>query len=80
MRAAVRKWGNSPAVRLPAAVMAAARLRVDQSVIVRAEDGKVVIEPVVDADPAIDALLDGITDANLHGEVDFGPRTGREAW
>lgn len=25
-------------------------------------------------------LLDGITDENLHGEVDTGPAVGREVW
>jgi antitoxin MazE len=48
MRAWLRKWGNSAAVRLPAATLAAAGLRVDQEVEVRVEDGRVVIEPLAD--------------------------------
>jgi antitoxin MazE len=57
MRASVRKWGNSPSVRIPAAVMAAAGLRIDQNVDVRAEDGRVIIEPVPDPVPAADAAF-----------------------
>ncbi len=30
--------------------------------------------------PTLDALLDGITDANRHDEHDIGPPEGREAW
>ncbi|MCK7510346.1 MAG: hypothetical protein MZV70_44055 [Desulfobacterales bacterium] len=41
----IKKWGNSPAVRIPAAVMEAASLRLDQAVQVRAEHGCVIIEP-----------------------------------
>lgn len=58
MHASVRKWGNSPAVRLPAAVMAGAGLRVDAPVDIRVEDGRVVIERIVaPADPAFAAAL-----------------------
>lgn len=73
----VKKWGNSPAVRLPAAIMEAAHLTLDQAVEVRAENGRVIIEP---ASPsyALDALLAGITPQNLHAEQDFGQPEGKE--
>lgn len=48
MNASVRKWGNSPAVRIPAAVMAATGLRLDSRIDVRAENGRIVIEPLLD--------------------------------
>ncbi|MBV2183855.1 MAG: AbrB/MazE/SpoVT family DNA-binding domain-containing protein [Rhizobium sp.] len=73
----VKKWGNSPAVRLPAAVMEAAHLALDQAVEVRAENGRVIIEP---ASPvySLDDLLAGITPQNRHTEQDFGLPQGRE--
>lgn len=46
MRLQVKKWGNSASVRIPAAVMAAARLEIDQTVEVREDNGRIVIEPV----------------------------------
>jgi antitoxin MazE len=79
MRSTVRKWGNSAAVRMPATVMAEAKLEIDQPVEVRVEDGRVVIEPVTPAEPTLDDLLAGVTAENLHGEEDFGPPVGREA-
>ena len=59
MHARVRKWGNSPAIRLPAAVMVGAGLRVDAAVDVRVEDGRVIIERIAAAadDPAFAAAL-----------------------
>lgn len=79
MRATVRKWGNSAAVRMPAAVMAEAKLEIDQPVDVRVEEGRIVIEPLAPADVTLDALLAGVTADNLHDEQDFGPAVGREA-
>ena len=46
MKGIVRKWGNSAAIRLPAAVLEAARVNLDQVVDVREEAGRIVIEPV----------------------------------
>lgn len=46
MRVIVKKWGNSASVRIPAAIMAAAKLHLDETVDVREEGGRIVIEPV----------------------------------
>lgn len=73
----VKKWGNSPAVRLPAAIMEAVHLALDQAVEVRAENGRVIIEPVAPSYSLHD-LLAGITPENRHGEVAFGAPEGRE--
>ena len=80
MRVIVKKWGNSASVRIPAPVMAAARISLDQSVEVREEEGRIVIEPVREARYDLAALVDGITDDNRHDSADFGAPRGREAW
>jgi antitoxin MazE len=46
MRGTVKKWGNSAAVRIPAAVLEAARVKVEQDVDVREESGRIIIEPL----------------------------------
>ena len=79
MRGTVRKWGNSAAVRLPASVMQAARLQLNAAVEVREEDGRIVIEPVREAETSLEDLLGQITDANIHGAVDYGEPIGDEA-
>jgi antitoxin MazE len=78
MRVTVKKWGNSASVRIPAAVMAAAKLRLDQTVDVRADRGRIIIEPVRAPAVDLDALIAGITDANRHDETDFGKPVGKE--
>jgi antitoxin MazE len=80
MRVQVKKWGNSASVRIPAAVMAAAELIIDQSVEVRAEGGRIIIEPVKAPVYNLDELLDQMAPDTFHEDVDFGPPVGQEAW
>ena len=80
MEVIVKKWGNSAAVRIPASVMAAAHVDLDQAVEVREEQGRIVIEPVRRKVYKLDELLGGITGKNLHEPVDFGSPEGKEAW
>ena len=80
MRATVKKWGNSAAVRIPASVMEAMHLDLDEIVDVREEKGRIVIEPVHQKAYALDDLLKGITAKNLHDVVDFGSPEGKEVW
>ena len=80
MRVTVKKWGNSASVRIPASVMAAAGIRIDQVVDVAEEDGRIVLHPVRDPSYTLDDLLDGMTPETFHEEVDFGPPMGKEIW
>nr|CAD6599812.1 AbrB/MazE/SpoVT family DNA-binding domain-containing protein [Rhizobium sp. Khangiran2] len=79
MRVTVKKWGNSAAVRIPAAVMEAARITTDAVVDVSEEDGRIVIVPLRNESYDIDSLVSKMTRENLHDEADFGPPVGREA-
>jgi antitoxin MazE len=78
MKAVVRKWGNSASVRIPAAVMEAARIGLNQPVDIRAERGRIIVEPIRSQDYDIADLIAGITRDNRHDEIDFGPPTGKE--
>jgi antitoxin MazE len=80
VRARIKKCGNGAAVRIPASVMHAARLEVDDVVEVREEEGRIVIEPVRQKMFDLDRLLKGITSKNWHEEIDFGPAMGKEVW
>ena len=79
MEAIIRKWGNSPALRLPSAVMKSAALELEQHVIITATKGRIVIEPAMKPEYKLEDLLAGITDDNAHDEVDFGRPVGQEA-
>jgi antitoxin MazE len=80
MRAVVKKWGNSASVRIPAAVLKAANLCLEEPVDVREESGRIVIEPVRRKEYDVAELVKGITRGNLHGESDFGAPVGKEVW
>jgi len=80
MKAVVRKWGNSASVRIPAAVMRAARLDLDEAVEVREEAGRIVIEPVRRKEYDLAEMVRGITRRNRHDEIEFGAPVGKEVW
>ncbi len=80
MRARVKKWGNSASVRIPASVMTAAALQIDQAVDVREEGGRIVIEPVHDQAYDLDDLLAAMTPDTFHEDTDFGEPVGKEIW
>ncbi len=75
----VKHWGNSLAMRIPAAVANALRLKENSRVRLKIEAGRVVMEPSLPA-VDIDKLIGQITARNRHAEVDFGQRVGRETW
>lgn len=80
MQVTIKKWGNSPSVRIPAHVMKAAHFAVDQVVDVHEENGRVIIEPVKQKEYTLEALLSGITEENLHQEISTGKAKGGEIW
>lgn len=80
MRAVVKKWGNSASVRIPAAMLKAAQLEIDDPVELREQSGRIVIEPLRRKEYDLAQLLKGITRDNLHEVIDFGVSVGREAW
>ena len=80
MKIQVKKWGNSASVRIPASVMAAASISVDQAVDIREEGGRIIIEPVRAPVYDLDQLLDQMTPESFHEEVDFGAPVGQETW
>ena len=80
MRVNIKKWGNSASVRIPHSVMVAARLHLDQTVEVREDDGRVVIEPVRAPSYDLNELLENMTPDTFHDDVDFGAPVGKEVW
>jgi antitoxin MazE len=79
VEATIRKWGNSPAVRINAAAMKLASFEIAQRVRIKASKGRIVIEPADHVEYRIEDLVRGINRRNVHGEVDAGAPVGREA-
>ena len=79
MRAAVRKWGNSLAIRIPKAIATKLRIEEKSFVEMRLEKGSIVVTPVRQ-DYTLEELLERVTDQNIHGEEDTGAPVGKEPW
>ncbi len=80
MKSTIRQWGNSAAVRIPASVMRAVPLALDEDVEVREDGGRIVIEPVRRKTYDLGALLKDVTPKNLHSAIEFGEPAGNEVW
>ncbi|MGI4796053.1 MAG: AbrB/MazE/SpoVT family DNA-binding domain-containing protein [Janthinobacterium lividum] len=80
MQGVIKKWGNSAAVRIPASVLEAAHVHLDQPVDVREEAGRIVIEPLRPVSYDLASLVAGITDENRHEPIETGAPAGQEDW
>lgn len=80
MKTSVKRWGNSAAIRIPAAVLDATGVHIDEEVDIREEAGRIVIEPVRKKTYKLEDLLKGISKDNLHEAIDFGSPRGKEIW
>jgi len=79
MEAVIRKWGNSPALRLPKSAIKEAAFSLEQKVNLIVTRGRIVIEPSGRVEYDLDELVGGITPKSLHVEVNFGGPVGKEA-
>lgn len=80
MKVALAKWGNSTSVRIPSAYLSALNLKAADTVDMRLEDGRLVIEPAIAEDEAdLEDLLSRLTPDVIQTEADFGPPQGNEA-
>lgn len=78
MEAKIQKWGNSLGVRIPAAIAKELSLKNGSPVEIEVEMSRIVIRPKEKYD--LNALLEGITDRNVHTEFDLGAAEGKEVW
>ena len=80
MEGVIRKWGNSPALRLPVSAIKEAAFSLEQKVNITVTRGRIVIEPSGKVEYKLDELLAGITAKSAHAEVGFGKPVGKEAF
>ena len=80
MKTKVQKWGNSLALRIPKSFAAETSLEPDTEVDLSLVGGKLVVTPIVESGYSLQALLEGITEDNIHAEVDTGVSVENEVW
>ncbi|MCX5975401.1 MAG: AbrB/MazE/SpoVT family DNA-binding domain-containing protein [Coprothermobacterota bacterium] len=80
MRIRIQKWGNSLALRIPKSFAVEVGLQKETAVEISMADGKIVIAPIAKPTQTLEQLLAGVTEENLHHEVDSGLAVGNETW
>jgi antitoxin MazE len=73
----VKKWGNSLGVRIPKIIARDLNLKDGSTVEIEDSNGTIIISPRKNT---LKELLEGINEANIHREIDFGESSGREIW
>ncbi len=81
MKAKIQKWGNSLAIRIPKSFAVQTEIKQNSIIDLSVNDGKIIVEPEKKKPKyTLEELLDGVTEENLHGEIDFGKPVGKEIW
>ena len=80
MKTRVQRWGNSLAVRIPKSFAEEVGLMDGSPVEMRLVEGGLLVEPASTRPLSLEELLDGVSESNLHDEVDTGPAQGLEVW
>ncbi len=80
METRVKVWGESLALQIPRLLAEEVGLKEGSRVELILEGGRLVIMPVVVPTYRLEDLLAGVTQENIHQEVDMGPAMGKEVW
>ena len=80
MTAAIAKWGNSLAVRIPQAIAEQVQIQAGSEINIDIIDGKIVLTPHRRKKYTLDELLDSMTSEHLHPVISTGVSVGNEAW
>ena len=74
----VQTWGNSLAVRIPAALANQLSVTSGSEVNLSVSNGALLVKPATRRKYRLSELLKDCRPKQLHGEVDFGADVGRE--
>jgi antitoxin MazE len=75
----IQRWGNSLAIRIPKVFALQAGLEENTEVEIGVRGGTLVVRPAR-KEWTLDELVAAITSSNIHGEISWGRRAGREVW
>ncbi|MBV6324978.1 AbrB/MazE/SpoVT family DNA-binding domain-containing protein [Duganella violaceipulchra] len=73
----IQKWGNSAAVRIPAAALKETGLQIGQKLDLQTDAGQLLLVPAAES---LEDLLARITPENRHTPLLDDPAVGGEAW
>ena len=81
MEVQLKPWGHSQGIRLPKAVLKEAGFQPDDTLVVKAENGRIVLYPSVRHKTLEERAAEYDGKLNLDGELDWrGDPAGNEVW
>lgn len=81
MEVQLKQWGNSQGIRLPKSVLKEAGFQPGDTLLVKAEDGKIVLYPSFRHKTLEERAAEYDGKLNLDGELDWrGDPVGNEVW
>ena len=78
MTVAMKKWGNSLAVRIPKDIVSSLKLQNNTPMELQIQDGKLVLEPLNSS--TLEDIVAKISPENLHDEIITEESIGHEKW
>jgi len=78
MTVAIKKWGNSLALRIPKDIAKTLHIENNTTLELSIKNGAMVIKP--QNETLLESLVAGIDAHNLHTEVNTGKAVGNEEW
>jgi len=78
-RTQIAGWGNSPAIRIPRAMLDALQIREGDEVELMLENGRLAVQPI-NPKTTLESLVAAITPENRHKEIHWGKPVGNEVW
>jgi antitoxin MazE len=76
----ISKWGNSLAVRIPAAFADSAGLTEGTEVDLKVQSGRLIVAPIRQHRYDLQQLIEQITPENRHHLIGWGKPRGKEVW
>ena len=80
METRIGKWGNSLALRIPQSVAIRTGITLNAAVELTPRGEQLVVSVLKRPGEELDDLLAGVTEDNLHGEIETDPPVGGETW
>ncbi len=76
----LQKWGNGTGVRIPKKVAEAAKISLNQPLVVSLQDNSIVLTPIEGDVLTLESMLEGVTPDQIGGEFEWGEDVGAEKY
>ena len=78
MKGRIERQGDDYVIVFPISLLDSAGLVIGDEVVVRVDNGAIIVDKSGATWPTLASLLEGITDESVHSGTDTGPAIGKE--